>query len=612
MCGIVGKINFRKKIEDNITKNTIYDMMKVIKHRGPNDNGYFIEDKVALGFVRLSIIDLSNAGHQPMMSDDDNLVLTFNGEIYNYIEIREELKEIGYRFKTQTDTEVLLKSYQEWGESCLEKFNGMWAFVIYNRETKEIFGARDRFGVKPFYYYKDSHSFIYGSEIKAIKKALQKRLTPNEEAIFNYLVFNRTDYNNRTFYKDIYKIPHGHSFKIDKEGEFKIKKWYNLKERCNKTPIDSREYLDKFTSSIKLRMRSDVPVGVCLSGGLDSSSIASTIVKRLGIDDIKTFSAVYKKGQIGDESSFIEEMSPYIKEMKFITPTAKSLYEDLEDMVKYLDEPVPTTSIYAQYSVMKLAKESVVVTLDGQGADEQLAGYHYFYGFYFKELLQKIEIKKLSSEMFYYVKKHKSLFGIKSLIFFMLPERLKTKFRRDKISYIKEDFYKEESKNNIISKELYGSKNLKESLINHFEYKLEHLLKWSDLNSMRFSIESRVPFLDYRLVEQTLSQTEDSYIKRGLTKYILRESMKAIIPEKIRLRYDKMGFETPQDEWFREELFQEKIFNLLKKPSKEFHKYIDTDIALEMYKKHLTKEINCSKEIWKWINLNLWLKEMER
>ncbi len=606
MCGVVGVIRFDKR---GVDENRLQSMMDEIRHRGPNDSGKFIEDNIGLGFVRLSIIDLSSAGHQPMFSDDGNLVLTFNGEIFNYIELREELKELGYSFKSQTDSEVLLKSYQEWGEKCLDKFNGMWAFIIYNRTTGEIFAARDRFGIKPLYYYRDDKEFIYASEIKAIKRGLDKKLTINEEVVFNYLLYNRTDYNENTFYKEIKKLPHGHYFKIDRDGNFIIKRWYDLKSRCNKEPIDSKEYLEKLTSSIKLRLRSDVPVGVCLSGGLDSSSIASIIVKRLNVKDIHTFSAIYKKGQRGDESEYIDEMKPYLKNMHFITPTASTLFEDIYDMVKYLDEPVPTTSIYAQYCVMKLARESVVVTLDGQGADEQLAGYHYFYGFYFKELLKSFEIFNLISELYYYITKHKSLFAIKSFLFFLLPKNIKTKLKKEERSYIKSDFYQQFSKDNILSKELYGSKSLKEALINHFEYKLEHLLKWSDLNSMRFSIESRVPFLDYRVVEQTLSQTNDSFIKKGLTKYILREAMKSILPEKIRLRYDKIGFATPEDEWFREKFFQDFIFDILENPSETFKRYIDTKKAIEMYKRHLKKEINCSRDIWKWINLELWIRE---
>lgn len=607
MCGIVGEIRFDKH---QVEVNTLTTMMKKIEHRGPDDNGYFIDKNIGLGFVRLSILDLSSAGHQPMVSDDTNLVIIFNGEIYNYIELREELKEKGYLFKTDTDTEVLLKSYQEWGEEFLNRLNGMWAFIIYNKETKEIFGARDRFGIKPLYYSIDNQRLLFASEIKAIRSVLSKPLTVNEQSLFDYLAFNRTDYSTNTFYNEIKKISHSSSFTVDKNGKFTIKRWYNLQENCNKAPINAKEYLELFTSSVKLRLRSDVPVGVCLSGGLDSSSIVSIIAKKLNLKNINSFSAVYGKGQTGDESEFIEEMKPYLKNMHFTTPTAETLYEDIKEMIASLDEPVPTTSIYAQYYVMKLAKEHAVVTLDGQGADEQLAGYPYFYGFYFKELLTKLSLSRLLSEIFYYLQKHKSLFGIKTFLFFLLPKSIKTRLRVKVASYIQNDFYMQYQEKTTLSEELYGAKTLKESLLRHFEHKLEHLLKWSDLNSMKFSIESRVPFLDYRVVEQTLSLPNEKYIKKGLTKYILRESMKSILPEKIRLRYDKVGFETPEDDWFREEKFQVMIHNIFKNPNPTLEKYIDIEIAKKMYAKHLKREINCSRDIWKWINLNLWLERI--
>ena len=606
MCGIVGEINFsnQKAKEANITT-----MMHSIKHRGPDDEGVFIDDGVGLGFVRLSILDLSKAGHQPMFNDDKSLVIIYNGEIYNYIELREELKQKGFSFRSNSDSEVVLKAYEAWGEECLDKFNGMWAFVIYNIKTKEIFGARDRFGIKPFYYYLDNERFLFASEIKALKKVVPK-LTINEETLFNYLVFNRTDYNEDTFYQEIKKLPHSHCFSI-KNNKFSLKRWYNLAQNLNKEPIDKSEYLELFSSSIRLRMRSDVPVGVCLSGGLDSSSIASVLVKKLKHSDINTFSAVYQKGQRGDESDFIEQMKPYLKNMHFITPTAKTLFEDLSSMIEALDEPVPTTSIYAQYSVMKLAKEYAVVTLDGQGADEQLAGYHYFYGFYFKELLKNFEVGELLREISYYLQKHKSLFGLKTFAFFLLPKSLRLQARVAKAEYIQDEFFNRHKGANIVAGELYGAKSLKEALINHFEYKLEHLLKWSDLNSMHFSLESRVPFLDYRLVEYTLSLPNNAYIQKGLTKYILRESMKGILPEKIRMRYDKVGFATPEDEWFREKFFQELIFSILEEPIPSFSRYINTQVAIKRYKSHLNKEINCSKDIWKWINLHFWLKALE-
>ena len=604
MCGIVGKINFNGQ---SVEQETLAGMMKKIKHRGPNDEGTFIEDGVGLGFVRLSILDLSEGGHQPMRSDDNRYILIFNGEVYNYIEIREELKSKGYSFTSSSDSEVVLKSYQEWGRECLDRFNGMWAFVIYDTETKEIFGARDRFGVKPFYYYRDEESFIFASEIKAITVATGT-VTVNDQAVFDYLSYNRTDYEDKTFYNEIYKIPHGHCFTLNEKGVFELNKWYDLESNCNKDTITPKEYANLLASSVKLRMRSDVPVGVCLSGGLDSSSIASILVKKLNFSDITSFSAVYKKGQIGDETEFINELSPFLKNMKYTRPTAQTFYKEFRDYAYTIDEPLPSSSPYAQYKVMQLANQHVVVTLDGQGADEQLAGYHYFYGFYFKELLKKLSLGKLFSEIFYYTKLHKSLYGIKTLIFFLLPKKLKMSLKQKDIAYIQEDFYNEHNSENIVVSKLYGSATLKKSLINHFEYKLEHLLKWADLNSMRFSIESRMPFLDYRLVEQTLSQPSNNFIRMGLTKYILREGMRSILPEKIRLRYDKIGFDTPEDEWFREPFFREIVEDILNNPTDEFQKYVNTDKAMEMYQQHLNKEINCSKDIWKWINLDLWLK----
>jgi asparagine synthase (glutamine-hydrolysing) len=604
MCGISGIVNFNNR---GVDKKVVAQMMQKMKHRGPDDEGVFIEESIGLGFVRLSILDLSLSGHQPMESDNGKYVMIFNGEVYNYIELRDELKTKGYQFKSNSDSEVVLKSYQEWGEACLDRFNGMWALTIYNRETKELFGARDRFGVKPFYYYKDTDSFIFASEIKSIKVAIN-HLSINEQAVFDYLSFNRTDYGERTFYNEIRKIPHGHSFKLTSEGEFKLRKWYDLESNCNKKPIDAKEYADLFTSSVKLRMRSDVPVGVCLSGGLDSSSVVSVVSKKLNIPHIKSFSAVYNKGQHGDESDFINLLSPLLKHMKYIKPTAETFFDELHDFVDAMDEPIPSTSPYAQYKVMQLANKHAVVTLDGQGADEQLAGYHYFYGFYFKELLGRLAFGKLFSEIFYYIKQQKSLYGVKALLFFLLPEKLKINLKLKKTSYIQNSFYQNYNKKNILASELYGSETLKDSLFNHFEYKLEHLLKWADLNSMRFSIESRMPFLDYRFVEQTLSLNSDSYIKKGTTKHILRDSMREILPEKIRLRYDKIGFATPEDEWFRESFFQEMIKNILNHPEAKLRRYIDTKRAMIMYNKHLNHEINCSKDIWKWINLDLWLK----
>ena len=325
---------------------------------------------------------------------------------------------------------------------------------------------------------------------------------------------------------------------------------------------------------------------------------------------LNTFSAVYGNGQYGDESDYIKLFKPHLHQMFYIHPDANSLLKDIKPFVKAHAEPVPSTSPYAQYKVMSLAKDHVTVTLDGQGADEALAGYHYFFGFYFKELLQKGKYGKLLKETGSYLKNHRSLFGLKSFLFFLLPQAIRTKLRVEEKGYLNRDFTDAfQGKNQTIPGALYGSSNLQEALINHFEYKLEHLLKWEDRNAMWFSLEARVPFLDYRLVESVLSLQGSDIIRNGMTKHILREAMKGSLPEAIRMRQDKMGFGTPQDEWFRQPVFQHYIRDILNAGSLNERRIIDTKKAKNIYHDHLNRKGNFGKEIWKWIHLEEWHRE---
>ncbi len=607
MCGICGIIRFDN---NKAEASDLSLMMLKQKHRGPNDESIFIDKNIGFGFVRLSIIDLSLAGRQPMHDKSGRYTLIFNGEIYNYIELREDLISKGISFETKTDTEVLLNMYIVYGEDCLNKLNGMFAFAIYDNVSENIFAARDRFGVKPFYYYRDNNQFIFASEIPSILAVYNKKNKENKQAIFDYLAFNRTDQNETTFFEDIFKLQHGHYMTI-KNKQVHIKKWYDLAEKVNAKTADIDEYRKLLTDAVSIRMRSDVPVGVCLSGGLDSSSIISILTNNLNFKDIHTFSAIYEKGDKADESKFINLYKDSLHNMHFITPTFESLLDDLTQFISIHAEPIPSTGPYAQYCVMKLAKNDVTVTLDGQGADEALGGYHYFFGFYFKDLLLSFKIVKLFTEIFYYLKVHKSLYGIKTFIYFLMPKKIKTKLRINERGYLDTDFVNDilkQEKSNITNN-LYASKNLKEALLNHFEFKLEHLLKWNDRNSMAFSIESRTPFLDYRLVEYTLSINSEAIINQGFTKSILRESLKGILPEKIRIRTDKVGFATPQDEWFRTEQFQYVINEIIN--SESFHKrgLINPEKAKKLYMQHLNKEINIAKDIWKWVHLELWFRE---
>lgn len=603
MCGISGIINFNN---NTVKEKEIKLMMHKMKHRGPDDEGVFIDNNVGLGFVRLSILDLSPDGHQPMYSNDERYTIIYNGEVYNYIEIREELSS-KYTFKSGTDTEVVLAAYQEWGEKCLEKFNGMFAFVIYDSKHKKVFGARDRFGIKPFYYYKDKDRFIFASEIKCILPFVERKA--NKKIMYDYLMFNRTDHTNETFFEGIEKMQHGHYFKIENK-KVTFNKWYDLSKKIKKQKkISPSEYRELFKDSLKLRLRSDVPIGVSLSGGIDSSSVVSSLYEDFGMHEINTFSAIYGVDEPTDESKYIKEYSAIIKNMHYTVPTGDTFYKDFEEFIEAHNEPCPDIGPYAQYKVMELATNHVKVTLDGQGADEQLAGYHNFFSIYYLELIKKIKLYKLIIENYQYFKKHKSIKVIKYLLYYILPIKFQNKVSKSIYPSINKSFLKSNNDNYVVNKMLYKPKDLNDSLLNHFEYKLEHLLRWGDLNAMRFSIESRVPFLDYRLVEATLSSPSSQKISKGETKHILREALKDILPERITNRKDKKGFSNPRDKWFKSDKFKTYIFDLINSKNFKERGIFDSQVANKQYKKHLKGEIDASKEIWKWINVEIWFQK---
>tara|TARA_Y100001970_G_scaffold293438_1_gene440204 strand:- start:9841 stop:11661 length:1821 start_codon:yes stop_codon:yes gene_type:complete len=599
MCGIVGIINLKNK---SIDTSSIHLMMDKIAHRGPDDQGVFVEKNFGLGHVRLSILDLSSAGHQPMFSNNSRYGIIFNGEIYNYLELKEELKN-DYKFITKTDTEVILAAYQKWGKKCLDKFNGDWAFVIYDKLKNSFFGARDRYGIKPLYYTQYNDNLIFSSEIKSIIPLIKDRYV-NKKIIYEYLVYNRTDQSNETFFKDIFKLKHGHYFTV-KDNSFSVDRWYNLSDNINSVLMTPQEYRQELRNSVKLRLRSDVPIGVSLSGGIDSSTITSIVFSDFGLKDVKTFSAVYNDSW-ADESSFINEYKTVLNNMFFTSPTADTFYKDFQQFIYAQGEPVASIGPYAQYKVMELAKGNIVVSLDGQGADEQLGGYHYFFGSYFKELFMTLRFLKLTSELFYYLKTHKSTYALKYMMFYLAPKMIQDQIGNKIFGSINKDFFYEYKDVSGISKDLYNPKSLNKSLVEHFEYKLEHLLKWDDLNSMNFSIESRVPFMDHNLVEKTLSLPADMKINRSTTKFILRESVKDILPNKIYNRIDKKGFSTPSDNWFRSLKFRNYINDMLNSNSFNNLNFFDVEDCKRKYKDHLSLNGNMTKDIWKWINIYEW------
>ncbi|MCK4595373.1 asparagine synthase (glutamine-hydrolyzing) [candidate division WOR-3 bacterium] len=605
MCGICGIISF---VGNEIEPNKIKSMMKVLKHRGPDDEGIFIKGNIGLGHLRLSIIDLSSAGHQPMFDESGRYCIVYNGEVYNYLELKRELSS-KYNFFTQTDTEVILYAYKEWGVRCLDHFNGMFSFAIYDILEHTLFLSRDRFGIKPLYYYFGEDSFVFASEIKSILQVVPEENIANDSVIYDYLVYNRTDHYIETFFKNIKRLDHGY-YMLIKGNNVSFHQWYNLPERVN-NPFNSLEdFRNIFIDSIRLRLRSDVPVGVCLSGGLDSSGITSILTSVIRKADLQTFSAVYRKGESGDESDYIDLYRDSVFKMHKTFPTTQTLYSDISNFVECHGEPVPTTGPYAHYKVMELAKGNVTVLLDGQGGDELLAGYHYFFGCYLRELLLHRRLLKFFIESFSYYQNQHSLFAFQSLLFYLLPNFLKSRAKLKGKNYLGIDFHNKVKKNTRLLETLLNPRSLQEALLNHFEYKLEHLLKWEDRNSMWFSLESRVPFLDYRLVERTLSLPSEKIITNGMTKVILRKAMVGILPEQIRLRQDKVGFLTPESEWLRAPVFRYFILELLHSDSFRKRPYFNYKTCIRLYNLHLQRKINISRDIWKWINLELWLNSI--
>ena len=608
MCGICGIINFSEKPVEELA---IRRMMAVQKHRGPDDDGLFIEGNIGLGFVRLSILDLSPAGHQPMLSPDDRYVVVFNGEIFNYIELRDELRALGYVFNTGTDTEVLLAAYMKWGEECLHHFNGMWAFVIYDRSEKKIFASRDRFGIKPFYYYRDDNTFIFASEISPVLSIRSQLRQTNEMIIFDYLLTNRTNHSDNTFFRDIFKLQHGSKISISLQPEnVSIKNWYSL-SGCETAGYNSSDsFRDDFKTAVNLQLRSDVPVGLSLSGGIDSSSIGATISKLLNRTDIHSFSAVYGIGNAGDESEFINEFNGYIDNIHFTYPTIDSFLSDMDLFVSAMEEPVPGTSEYAEIKVMELAHKHCTVILNGQGADEYMAGYHYLIGFYLKQRFFELKWIEIMNDVYRYYKAHKSFYPLGTAGFYMLPGWIKKSLLYRNNSFISDDFYDEYSrhKDNFIIDKLYSSKTLRESFINHFEHKFEHNLLWADKSGMRFSLETRFPFLDHNIIEKTINTDTRLIYSGGNTKVILRDAMKNTLPEKVRIRTDKVGFQTPEDAWFRDKRFQDFASGLFNSSSFRSRPYFDVRKIQLLYNQHLTGKNN-GHTLWKIIHLELWLRK---
>ena len=607
MCGIAGILKLDTAAPD--IASSLHKMADSIRHRGPDDEGYVcfggnnlyvcggrdtqtasremklpyavqhdidnIGGDMFLGMAhrRLSVIDLSSAGHQPMCNDNKTIWVVFNGEIYNYWEIREELEENSVHFVSSSDVEVMLKAYEYWGMRFLDKLNGMWSFVLYDLNANFLIGCRDRFGVKPFYYYNSKQYFAFASEQKALLQ-LPVNTSVSSDAVFDYLVNSSIERTENGLYTNIKELMPAHYFIYDlNSNQFEITKYYNLSfnksrenfsaERCAAIVSQVEE---KINHAVTIRLRSDVNVGFCLSGGIDSSSIIGVSQKinaqhplRQLNGTLHAFTASCDNESVNESHWAGQVVEKHGLSWHKCACTSSDLFDELEKIIYYQDSPLFSTSTYAQSSVMKLAHENnITILLDGQGGDELFAGYVPFYISYYYELLRRFQLKTLGSEIAN-LKNSPLDFKIllrsmgKVMLSDMLPGPLQSKLAKNnhkEISFLSKNLL-ESSSAGLTLNSGYSSKDLNSALFDYFTNGyLRNLLRWEDRCSMQYSVESRTPFADdIELIEYMFSLPSVYKIHKGRSKYLLRKAMVDVLPEGIYRRSDKLGFSTPQSQW---------------------------------------------------------------
>lgn len=553
-----------------------------LKHRGPDDQGYllFSSDGAKVGHTwpyqngvagvvllhrRLSILDMSENGWQPMVSTDGRYYIVFNGEIYNYLELRQELHALGYQFRSHSDTEVLLAAYAQWGSQALVRLIGMFSFAVLDTRARRLFLARDVFGIKPLYYAFGPDGFAFASEIKALLELPWVSRRVNPDRLYLYLRFGATDHGSETLFTDIRQLPPAHYLEVSLDAPWPVRPvryWQvDLSQRLELSFEEAAERLrELFLESVRLHLRSDVPVGAALSGGIDSSSIVMAMRYLQGKNlELHTFSYVPDDPAISEERwvDLVGHAAGAVRHKVRIS--ADECLADLERLVKVQDEPFGSTSIYAQYRVFGLASEfGIKVMLDGQGADELLGGYRYYIAARLASLLR--QGRWVDAGRFLRSASKWPGTGMPWLLFtaadFLIPQRLQAPARR----WIGKDlsppwlnitWFMERG---VVPKSLrntHGKEVLREDLFRTLsETSLPHLLRYEDHNSMAFSIESRVPFLTPELVKFGLSLPEEYIVSPdGVSKALFRRAMRGIVPDAILDRKDKIGFATPERDW---------------------------------------------------------------
>lgn len=639
MCGIIGLLSSSYEDQDEL-QHILARAIDKVSHRGPDDFGIeFFANKnislsqtqiLALGHTRLSIIDLSAAGHQPMHSSNGRYVIIFNGEIYNYSELREELKSSGSIFCSNSDTEVLLAAWERWGHECMRRLNGMFSFAIYDKEDRTLALVRDAFGIKPIYY---SKSQIYGrwafaSELPPLLEMLPVHPALNLQRAYDYLAFGSYDEQQETLFENIVQLPPGHWLKVSlDDGSFAepIRWWWpNIEENTSLTFIDAVEKLREiFLKNIRLHLRSDVPIGAALSGGVDSSAVVCAMRYLEPDMPIHTFTYV-SSDDVVNEEKWADIINSYIGAISHkVKPSSLDLAKDLDTLILTQGEPFGSTSIYAQYRVFQAARDTgITVTLDGQGADELLAGYSGYPHARIRSLLDKHDYLKAVKFLYSWSKwpgrrkRQATFIAIRALLPRSLVKPLRKILSTRSSPWLDQNWLLEHgisgrsarSTPNVNISWVHGrhlSATLRDAING---YGLTALLRHGDRNSMHWSIESRVPFLTIELAEFLLSLPEEYLLSsNGETKAIFREAMRGIVPDAILDRKDKVGFETPEQTWLREipELIEQWLLSAKEIP------FLNHKEVVSFVQSSINGSIPFGWQAWRLINFCRWFQIMQ-
>jgi asparagine synthase (glutamine-hydrolysing) len=623
MCGIIGA--FRRRVHGS-TDLRFRAGMSALRHRGPNDCGL---QRISLsgggllelGQTRLSIIDLTVGGRQPMSSQNGRYIIVFNGEIYNYKELRDELRVRGCSFTSDSDTEVLLAAWGAWGSACLPRLIGMFAFAVLDRHNSTLTCVRDAFGVKPLFYSQEEEGFLFASEPSALLALKPGKTQPNWQRAYDYLVYGVHESSEETFFDGVLQLRPGHLLVVNLEGRTIAmpERWWNPKiaERGDLSFDDAVDQVrELFLQSIRLHLRSDVPLGAALSGGIDSSAVVCAMRHVAPDHPLHTFSFIAAGSSVNEER-WVDIVNRRVGAHSHkVTVTPQELARDLDDLIRAQGEPFGSMSIYAQYRVYRLAKESgITVTLDGQGADEMLGGYLGFPGERVHSMLDAGQLGKALSFLRHWAQwpgRSKAM-GLRAIVaecskgaahelirmaagMNKTPDWIDSRVAEEMGLHVRVERFRSESN--------AGGRRMAAQMLNMLTSQgLPSLLRYGDRNSMRFSIESRVPFLTIEQAELALSLPERYLVSdTGETKHVFRQAMRGIVPDEILSRKDKIGFEPPEKEWLVSIAAEARTWL-----SEDLHiPFLRHEALLAQFDDVISERSKFSWLAWRWINYYRW------